>query len=202
MSKLKTTINKISPPDNWKVPVIIALGLITGFGFLTFHIANGTSYMSDKPETCINCHVMFPQYSSWQHSSHARVATCNDCHVPQDNFIRKYMFKATDGLRHSTMFTFRLEPQVIKIKDAGRNVVQENCERCHQGLLGYMHSAQRNKTYIVADDKDVCWSCHQEVPHGTVSSLSSFPFARVPGLSPIVPEWLNKALMKESENLK
>ena len=125
--KIKLIFNKLVPPDKWKIPVLLTLGVLTGLAFLTFHIANGTSYMSDKPETCINCHVMFPQYSSWQHSSHARVATCNDCHVPQDNFIRKYLFKATDGLRHSTMFTFRLEPQVIRIKDAGRNVVQENC---------------------------------------------------------------------------
>lgn len=196
MEKLKNIFQRFVPPDKWKVPVLFALGVLTGLVILTFHIANGTSYMSDKPETCINCHVMFPQYSSWQHSSHARVATCNDCHVPQDNFIRKYMFKASDGLRHTTMFTFRLEPQVIQIKNAGRNVVQENCERCHQGLLGYMHSAQKNKAYLVADDKDVCWSCHQEVPHGTVSSLSSFPNARVPGLSPVVPDWINKALNK------
>jgi cytochrome c nitrite reductase small subunit len=196
MEKIKTIFHKLVPPDKWKVPVLFALGVFTGLVMLTFHLANGTSYLSDKPETCVNCHVMFPQYSSWQHSSHARVATCNDCHVPQDNFIRKYMFKASDGLRHTTMFTFRLEPQVIQIKNAGRDVVQENCERCHQGLLGYMHSAQKNKAYLVADDKDVCWSCHQEVPHGTVSSLSSFPNARVPGLSPVVPEWLEKAINK------
>ena len=196
MKKLKIIFNKLVPPDRWKVPVLFALGVFTGLVILTFHLANGTSYLSDKPETCVNCHVMFPQYSSWQHSSHARVATCNDCHVPQDNIVRKYMFKASDGLRHTTMFTLRLEPQVIKIKNAGRDVVQENCERCHQGLLGYMHSAQKNKAYLVADDKDVCWSCHQEVPHGTVSSLSSFPNARVPGLSPGIPEWLDKALNK------
>jgi hypothetical protein len=60
-----------------------------------------------------------------------------------------------------------------------------------------MHSAQNNKAYIVADDKDVCWSCHQEVPHGKVSSLSSFPNARVPELSPVLPEWLSKALDKK-----
>ena len=34
-----------------------------------------------------------------------------------------------------TMFTFRMEPQVIRIKDAGRDVVQENCIRCHANYL-------------------------------------------------------------------
>jgi cytochrome c nitrite reductase small subunit len=197
MGKLTQYIKIISPPETWKLPVVLTVGVLTGLVLLVLYVGNATSYLSDKPETCVNCHVMFPQYTSWQHSSHARVATCNDCHVPQDNVIRKYMFKASDGLRHTTMFTLRLEPQVIKIKDAGRDVVQENCERCHQGLLGYMHSAQKNKGYIVADDKDVCWSCHQEVPHGKVSSLSSFPNARVPKLSPVLPEWLIKALDKK-----
>lgn len=197
MEKLKQFIKLISPPETWKLPVVLTVGVLTGLVLLVLYVGNATSYLSDKPETCVNCHVMFPQYTSWQHSSHARVATCNDCHVPQDNVIRKYMFKASDGLRHTTMFTLRLEPQVIKIKDAGRDVVQENCERCHQGLLGYMHSAQKNKGYIVAEDKDVCWSCHQEVPHGKVSSLSSFPNARVPKLSPVLPEWLIKALDKK-----
>jgi cytochrome c nitrite reductase small subunit len=197
MGKLTQYIKIISPPETWKLPVVLTVGVLTGLVLLVLYVGNATSYLSDKPETCVNCHVMFPQYTSWQHSSHARVATCNDCHVPQDNVIRKYMFKASDGLRHTTMFTLRLEPQVIKIKEAGRDVVQENCERCHQGLLGYMHSAQKNKGYIVADDKDVCWSCHQEVPHGKVSSLSSFPNARVPKLSPVLPEWLIKALDKK-----
>lgn len=197
MEKFKHFIKIISPPERWKLPVYLTIGVLTGLMLLVLYVGNATSYLSDKPETCVNCHVMFPQYTSWQHSSHARVATCNDCHVPQDYAIRKYMFKASDGLRHTTMFTLRLEPQVIKIKEAGRNVVQENCERCHQGLLGYMHSAQKNKGYIVADDKDVCWSCHQEVPHGKVNSLSSFPNARVPMLSPVLPEWLIKALDKK-----
>ena len=32
-----------------------------------------------------------------------------DGHVPHDSFIRKYYFKASDGLRHATIFTLRKE---------------------------------------------------------------------------------------------
>lgn len=184
-------INKIikytKPPDNWKIAVIIISGILTGAIFFILYVGNATSYLSDKPETCINCHVMNPQYSSWRKSSHARVASCNDCHVPQDNVFRKFYFKATDGLRHSTMFTFRLEPQVIKIHEAGINVVQENCKRCHSSLIDH--------TFLKSDKSDEekkCWSCHEETPHGTVSSLSSFPHSKVPGLNPIIPEWLKE----------
>ncbi|HRE40124.1 MAG TPA: cytochrome c nitrite reductase small subunit [Ignavibacteria bacterium] len=188
---IKKFINIILPPENWKVPVIVICGVFTGTVFFILYIGNATSYISDKPETCINCHVMYPQYASWRVSSHSKVATCNDCHVPQDNIIKKYAFKASDGARHSFMFTFRLEPQVIKIKQAGINVVQDNCIRCHNNLI--------NHTMYVKDERDeerLCWSCHQETPHGSVSSLSSFPDSKVPGLNPIIPDWLKKQLKK------
>ena len=58
-------------------------------------------------------------YATWQHSSHRAVAGCNDCHVPQDNVLSKYYFKAKDGLRHATIFTMRAEPQVIKMHADG-----------------------------------------------------------------------------------
>jgi len=198
MNKIYNMLKSIAPPGNWKLPVIITTGVLSGMLLLIFYVGNATSYLSDKPETCVNCHVMFPQYSSWQHSSHSRVATCNDCHVPHDNLISKYMFKASDGLRHSAMFTLRLEPQVIHIKDAGREVVEENCERCHDHLLGYYHSTGSGRENEDNEEEEVmCWSCHREVPHGKVSSLSSFPNARVPKLSPVLPDWLIKAIDKK-----
>ncbi|MCE1165615.1 MAG: cytochrome c nitrite reductase small subunit [Bacteroidetes bacterium] len=196
---MKKLIQRLIPPDRWKVPVIIMLGILTGFAILVFHISNASSYLSDDPDTCVNCHVMFPQFASWQHSSHARVTTCNDCHVPHDNIFNKYFFKAKDGLRHSAMFTFRLEPQVIMIKDAGKEVVEENCERCHDVRMGYYHSIGNGKADEENETEETirCWSCHKEVPHGRVSSLSSFPFVNVPKLSPVVPVWLDKALNKK-----
>jgi cytochrome c nitrite reductase small subunit len=178
------------PPQKWRVPVIITLGVLTGLVFFVLHISKADSYLSDNPETCINCHVMFPQYASWQHSSHARVANCNDCHVPHNNFINKYYFKAKDGLRHTTIFTLRLEPQVIRIKEAGREVVQGNCERCHENLITHIE-LYRNQTEEEENERP-CWECHRETPHGRINSLSSFPYARVPKLSPILPEWLQK----------
>src|SRR3970040_396575 len=106
---MKKILRSVSPPPKWRIPVIITLGVLIGIGLLILRISNAASYLSDNPNACINCHVMTPQFATWQRSSHARVATCNDCHVPQDNLIRTYAFKASDGLRHSFMFTFRLE---------------------------------------------------------------------------------------------
>ena len=188
-------LGMLKPPHRWHVPVIITMGVLTGLIFLILYIGNASSYLSDNPETCINCHVMFSQYSSWQHSSHARVANCNDCHVPHDNIFSKYFFKAKDGLRHSTMFTLRLEPQVIKIKEAGREVVNENCERCHENRI-MMMELYRNQEEEEANERP-CWECHRETPHGRVSSLSSFPYQQVPKLSPITPDWMKKLIISK-----
>jgi cytochrome c nitrite reductase small subunit len=194
-------INALLPPPEWRIPVLLASAVLLGLAFVVLHIANATSYLSDNPRACINCHVMTTEYASWQKSSHARVATCNDCHVPQDNFLRTYAFKASDGLRHATMFTFRLEPQVIRIKEAGINVVQENCLRCHEILVHRSWLAND----VTLDKREhgegkFCWDCHREVPHGRVKSLSAYPNARVPQQEPILPAWLEKTTSRQKNS--
>ena len=90
--KILKIIHSFIPPPQWRIAVFFSLGVLAGLLFLVLHLAKATSYLSDKPETCVNCHVMAPQYATWQNGSHGRVTVCNDCHVPQDNFIKKYFF--------------------------------------------------------------------------------------------------------------
>lgn len=196
---MKKYLTPLAPPKQWRLPVLVLLGILAGMGILIFHVSNASSYFSDDPATCMNCHVMAPQYATWERGSHGKVASCNDCHVPQDNMFSTYAFKASDGIRHASMFTFRLEPQVIRIKDAGRNVVQENCKRCHSSLI-HMTSI----TNVQGKDRDegkglLCWDCHREVPHGRVNSLASTPNARIPILSPITPSWLEEYLTQSPQ---
>lgn len=170
--------------------VLVAGGTFCGIGLLTLHLSNATSYLSDDPRACINCHVMIPQYASWERGSHGHVASCNDCHVPHDNIFRTYYFKAMDGGRHSYMFTFRLEPQVIRMHEAGQNVVQENCIRCHEHELHRTSLKEITASMARHGEGMLCWECHSETPHGSVNSLASVEHVRVPGLSPALPEWL------------
>lgn len=197
---LKKTALRLIPPDNWKLPVILLLGILFGLGFYVVHISNAVSYLSDDPKTCVNCHVMNPQYTTWERGSHGKVATCNDCHVPQDNLIKKYWFKANDGLRHATYFTMRWEPQVIKIKEAGKEAVQENCIRCHTNLIHPIGLRAINNKNVQDQTDKYCWECHRETPHGRVHSLSSTPYANVPQLKPVIPEWLKNFTEKENKN--
>lgn len=186
--------SKLSPPSNWRLPVIILMGIAVGLIGHIFYISNAVSYLSDNPSACVNCHIMQPEFASWEKGSHGRVTVCNDCHVPQDNFIRKYMFKASDGLRHATMFTFRLEPQVIRIHDAGKNVVQENCIRCHANYLHPVSLRAIGANSIYKDMDQYCWDCHKETPHGKVHSLSSAPNIVRSRDQENVQEWIKKTI--------
>lgn len=172
------------------MPVLITSGILIGILVFLFHISRASSYLSDKSETCMNCHIMAPQYATWSHSSHREETNCNDCHVPHNNVLNKYYFKAKDGLRHATIFTLRAEPQVIFIKEAGQKVVQKNCIRCHEHLI--TDSKMLTYGYInqCAREARQCWECHRETPHGSVNSLSSVPYARVPLPESPVPEWM------------
>ncbi len=182
--------HKLIPPPNWKLPVLILLGIMAGLAFFTLHLSRAPSYLSDEPETCVNCHIMAPQYATWSHSSHREHAHCNDCHVPHNNLLNKYYFKAKDGLRHATVFTLRNEPQVIFIKEEGAEVVQDNCIRCHSSLLADDRILLWTGSFHHYRTERSCVECHREVPHGRVNSLSSTPNARVPLPPSPVPDWL------------
>lgn len=189
-------LKRILPPPKWRLPVVIISGIFTGLALYTVYLSKAHSYLSDNPQTCVNCHIMSPQYATWSHSSHREVAHCNDCHVPQNNAVNKYYFKAMDGLRHSTMFTLRLEPQVIQIKPAGANAVHNNCVRCHENLIRDYRVEATSPMHRAIREGRRCVECHREVPHGRVNSLSSVPFARVPTPESPVPLWMKRFLQK------
>lgn len=99
-------------------------------------------------------------------------------------------------MRHATIFTLRAEPQVIFIKEAGQEVVQQNCIRCHGEMLNSGNTKMYTSQYDDFRSERHCWECHREVPHGRVNSLSSVPNARVPKPGSAVPDWLNKMINK------
>jgi cytochrome c nitrite reductase small subunit len=178
------------PPQKWRLPVSIVSGLLVGFALLAFHVSNADSYLSDDPRACINCHIMAPHFVTWTHSSHREWATCNDCHVPHENVVRQYYFKAKDGLRHAAVFTMRNEPHVIMLNEDAKTVIQNNCLRCH---IDQVHPVSitnvTGDNYKLGEGK-LCWDCHRLVPHGRTLSESSTPNAIIPPLKPVLPEWL------------
>jgi cytochrome c nitrite reductase small subunit len=143
----------------------VALGLLAGIGGFTFLYAEGFSYMSDDPKVCANCHIMQPQYDSWQKASHHTVATCVDCHLPH-GFIRKYLSKAENGYHHSKAFTLQNFAEPIMIKPKSAAILQKNCLDCHGALV--------HQQVVLSDDGAVepqCTHCHSSVGHGEAVGL-------------------------------
>ncbi len=139
-----------------------AIGVLLGLGTFTFHYGEGTSYLSDDPTACVNCHIMRPQYDSWMQASHGHVATCNDCHMPKD-FPHNLIVKIDNGWNHSYRFTFDNFHEPIQIKPRNSRVLENNCIRCHGDLV---HELVVHHEPIHRDDQISCVRCHAGVGHG------------------------------------
>ncbi len=142
-----------------KVWVLLALllGGVAGLGLYTFAYAEGTSYLSDDPTACKNCHIMNDVYDAWGRGPHHAVATCNDCHIPH-TFPDKYLVKALNGFNHSAAFTLQNFPEPIRITAFNRNVTLQDCVSCHGDMVSTInHTGQT--------EEEDCLRCHATVGH-------------------------------------
>jgi cytochrome c nitrite reductase small subunit len=132
--------------------------MLVGVGGMTFNYAEGFSYLSADPAVCANCHIMQPQYDSWQKASHHTVATCADCHLPPE-FPGKYFAKAENGWNHSKAFTLQDFPEPIVITKKNADILHENCLRCHADLIN-------DQATTSTEGAPRCVRCHVSVGHG------------------------------------
>lgn len=141
----------------WVMLVMLAGG-VTGLAIFTFTYAQGTSYLSDDPAACANCHVMRQVYYNWGAGSHKAVAVCNDCHTPHDSIISKYAVKGINGWNHSLAFTLGGFHEPMRITDMNRDVALHNCIGCHASLTADMNHAD-------STEPTDCLRCHARVGH-------------------------------------
>ena len=142
--------------------IAVALAsLVAGLGAFTFTHAKGWSYLSKDPKSCINCHVMNPQWDSWQHSSHKNVADCITCHMPH-TFVNKWYTKALNGWNHGKAFTTGNIPEPMVITKRNKEIVLENCVECHKTTVSTMHVSMSRKHEA---DEPTCTTCHGNVGH-------------------------------------
>jgi cytochrome c nitrite reductase small subunit len=138
--------------------VAAAIGVFIGVGIYTFVYARGGSYLTDRPEACINCHVMESQYAGWIKGSHRSVAVCNDCHT-LDGFIPKYASKAWYGFLHVYAFTTGWFPDEIQIRPTMYRLTDRSCLKCHQPIVEAMTVGQGHGEGLP------CIRCHRDVGH-------------------------------------
>lgn len=141
----------------------IALGSFAGAAIFLVDHSSATSYMSNDPAACVNCHIMRDEFDGWNHSTHHAVAVCNDCHVPQD-LVGKYTMKAVHGYRHSKGFTLQDFHEPIMIKADSLKVVEDNCLRCHGAFTSEINA--HGLTVKPGDESLSCVHCHSHVGHG------------------------------------
>lgn len=190
---LRNIINLLLPTRARKVCALTLSGVLIGGAALFAYVLRAHTYLGDDPSACVNCHIMTPFYATWKHSSHARAATCNECHVPHDSFVSKWLFKGTDGLKHVAAFLTNSEPQVIRAHEGSSTVIMNNCIRCHAQLnTEFVKTGKMDYMMARAGEGKACWDCHREVPHGGTNSLSSTPSAIVPLPPAPAPAWLKQ----------
>jgi cytochrome c nitrite reductase small subunit len=135
----------------------LLLGGIIGLGGFTFAFAEGASYLSNDPNSCINCHIMREVFDGWNNGSHKAVAVCNDCHTPH-SFVPKWLVKGLNGWNHSVAFTTNNFHEPIRITDLNRTVARDNCIYCHGDMVvAISHEDSESPTD--------CLRCHSGVGH-------------------------------------
>lgn len=137
--------------------------MLAGFGAYTFVYARGSSYLTNDPNACANCHVMEEQLAGWLKSSHRAVAVCNDCHAPH-SFFGKYSTKALNGFLHSWAFTTGRFPDPIQITPRNRRITEAACRHCHAEIVAAIDSAHSNE-FSRGQREESCLRCHTEVGH-------------------------------------
>ena len=141
------------------------IGTAMGLGGYVFRYAEGLSYFGTEPSACANCHIMQPQFDAWQKGSHHGTAVCVDCHLPHD-FVRKYLVKTENGYRHGKLFTTQTFVEPIVVQAHGREILEENCLRCHESLVAELSPRSGDKQHGIS-----CVRCHSSVGHGDTARL-------------------------------
>lgn len=111
-------------------------------------------------EYCASCHVMEPQYDDWLYGGRHTQIRCIECHLPNDDFVRHYVWKGLDGVKDLVFFYTGLVPEPIHSSRHARKTIQRNCVRCHDGML----------SMVSVDDRN-CWECHRSLFHNRINEF-------------------------------
>jgi cytochrome c nitrite reductase small subunit len=146
----------------WLAGLAVTFGILIGLSVFTFVYAEGFSYFSDDPNSCMNCHIMRDQFEGWNHSTHKAVATCNDCHTPHTNAVEKYLVKGLNGFNHSLKFTLGNFEEPIQITELNARVAHNSCVECHQTAVSQI-------SHVTIEEPLSCVRCHGNVGHGNTA---------------------------------
>ncbi len=125
----------------------------------------GMTYGTSVPQFCAVCHIMKPEYATWEASSHSQVG-CTACHVdPGLVNALKHKVVATKELYMYLAKTYELPIQITE------PVPDSRCLQCHSLNRKISPSADLVIPHKKHHDSGIpCVKCHQGVAHGKISS--------------------------------
>ncbi len=139
--------------------------IITGLLVFLFGGMYAATALTSTPEFCKSCHIMQPEYATWQASSHSQIS-CVECHVDSG---------LVNEMKHKVVATKELYMYVTKTYELPIRMTEDipdnRCLKCHstkrpvspsyQGL--YIPHDKHNKAGVG------CIKCHSGVAHGKIT---------------------------------
>lgn len=140
--------------------------IVVGIFVFTLLAVIGMTYATSVPKFCSTCHIMKPEYATWEASSHSQVS-CVQCHVDSG---------LTNALKHKVVATKELYKYLTKTYELPIQMTEQlpdsRCLECHS--VKRKVSPSYPDLYIPHErhsEKDVsCVKCHQGVAHGKIAS--------------------------------
>ena len=138
-------------------------------GTILFLILSGVGsyeayHFTESVEFCgLTCHkVMEPEYTTYQHSSHARVS-CAECHVGSG--ADWYVKSKLSGLYQVYSVLFNKYPRPIETPITSLRPARETCEECHWPQKFYPHELVYEKHFL-ADEQNTAWNIDLQMKIG------------------------------------
>ena len=116
-------------------------------------------HATGTPTFCGQCHSMKHEAETFAVSSH-RNQDCVECHLPHDNTAHYIIEKGRTGIVDIYHEAMRDYPNRIKLDADARNMINENCMRCHGATMSYVDNSPHGP-------QDNCLKCHSKVAHGS-----------------------------------
>lgn len=141
--------------------------LISGSIILLSALTVGGVLFTMRSSFCSSCHVMLPEYRTWEVSSH-RGTACVDCHIEPGlgNLIKDKIGAMVQVFKHVT----RTYPSPIEFPWQSKDIPNETCLKCHPARETYTPTGD----IIVPHGKHLergvkCVDCHIGVVHGRIA---------------------------------
>jgi cytochrome c nitrite reductase small subunit len=132
--------------------IIIALAFVLGFVMFLppFHLAA----IFARPTFCASCHNMRPELRSFRTGPHSKLASCNDCHLPNGDGVSHYGWEAVVGMRDAVeYFLLGRGGATAHASPSSKEWIQQNCVQCHAKAVPHMKKDR------------YCWDCHRQIDH-------------------------------------